>query len=83
MNVIKRDGKTEPFDPEKLKRSIRHAYMDSNDGDQTEKIYGQLNDGLKGKEQVETSELRTAVLEKIDQQAARAWRNFDARYKVR
>lgn len=84
--VIKKDGGREPFDPEKIKNSIRMAAAGVvTDTQELE----QLVDGAAGaalalaaaKEEISTSEIKSAILENLDKTApnvSAAWRAYDS-----
>jgi transcriptional repressor NrdR len=85
--VIKKDGGREPFDPEKVKNSVRMATTGIiTDPQEIE----QLVEGAAGaalalaatKEEIATGEIKSAILGRLDKIApnvAVAWRAYDGR----
>lgn len=90
MDVIKRNGHTEPFNAEKITNSIRKAAVDA--GIQIDKkkkmiegIAKKAIEMAEQKGQVETSALRDKILNELNQsepKVAEAWREFDQKYKT-
>jgi len=88
MNIIKRDGRMEPFDEEKLVGSIKKAMIDAKlkiDEQEVQHIMSKVHANL-GAEDIDVSKIRNSVLDELERSkeaAAVAWRNFDGKYKVR
>lgn len=88
-NVIKRNGKTESFDEEKIRRSINKAVIDAGRSPEemkkiVEKASRSTVELLRSKKEIKTNEIRSKVLAGLDQDApavSDAWRNFDRKYK--
>lgn len=85
-DVIKRDGRRERFDPEKLKDSIvsaaREAGVMSRRGveDLIENVSASAIAFSRGKKEVEAKTLREMILndlDKLEKKIADAWREFD------
>jgi len=84
--VIKSDGSKVPFDPEKLRDSVKMACVDANcdearTNEVTNKVSGALMALSDSKEEIATSELKTKALEELDREApeaAAAWRKYVA-----
>jgi transcriptional regulator NrdR family protein len=89
MKVVKSNGRAETFDGEKLKRSIRKAAVDAGLTEaRTNKVVALVYKGIypafKGNTEVDSEELRGCILAELDSvapAAAKAWRDFDGRYK--
>lgn len=83
--VIKRDGGREPFDPEKVKNSVRMAatgvVADSQELEQlVDSAAGAALALAATKEEIATSEIKSAILESLDKTApniSAAWRAHD------
>lgn len=83
--VIKRDGSREPFDPEKIKSSIRAAAQGTDlSEEQTEQVVeqvaGSVIQELKERGEVATTEIRGKVLTHLDRlvpAVSNAWREYD------
>ncbi|MFA7295299.1 MAG: ATP cone domain-containing protein [Candidatus Paceibacterota bacterium] len=83
--VIKKDGKEEPFNEEKIRNAIKAACLDAGLDENkqnelseiiTQKILGTLAD----KETIRAIELRDKILGELDimsPEAAQAWRNYE------
>ena len=90
MDVIKRNGHTEPFNAEKITNSIRKAAVDAGIRIDKKKkmIEGVAKKAIEMAEQkgqVETSALRDKILDELNQsepKVAEAWRKFDQKYKT-
>tara|TARA_Y100000310_G_C20366470_1_gene661437 strand:- start:271 stop:552 length:282 start_codon:yes stop_codon:yes gene_type:complete len=84
-NVVKRDGSKQPFDQEKLKRSIEAACQDAGlSPERTAQVTSQVLPIVlttaDSKEEITSSELKEAILaelDKVEASAAGAWRNYD------
>ena len=84
-NVIKRDESKQPFDEEKLKRSIKLAVQDAAlSSDRTDEVVNQVLPvalaAANSKEEIATSELKETILaemDKVEPSAAEAWRKYD------
>jgi len=84
--VIKHDGSTEPFDLEKMQRSVRESAADG--GVATEdalalggKIANAFMEAFAESEQVATDDIREFILEELEvlePLAASAWRKYDS-----
>jgi transcriptional regulator NrdR family protein len=91
MDVIKRNGRAEPFNGEKMINSIRKATV--NAGMQIDKkrkmiegVAKKVTEMAEQKGQVETSALCDKILNELNQsepKVAEAWRKFDQKYKTR
>ena len=89
-NVVKRNGKKEPFDIEKVKKSIKKAYIDAgvSIADNKEKIETMTKEilkSLKDKTDITTKTIKKMVLDSLDKTkkvASDAWKKFDKKYKT-
>ncbi|MGB2762689.1 MAG: ATP cone domain-containing protein [Minisyncoccales bacterium] len=83
--VIKRDGTKEPFDAEKIKKSIATAAQMANLSEEKIKdVVDQVSSTAiqfaEGKEEVATTELREKILSELDTiepSVSEAWRKYD------
>ena len=81
-HVIKKDGSEQPFDADKMKRSIEAACNDAQLGpERTSEVAEQVAqvalDAASGKEKIATSELKTVIfseLDRVEPLASAAWR---------
>jgi transcriptional repressor NrdR len=89
-HIIKRiTGDREAFEAEKIKRSVRKAYVDAGKclGECEEEILRISEEVIsiaKKEDAIETRRIRDLVverLEKIQPQAAESWKKFEERYK--
>jgi transcriptional regulator NrdR family protein len=91
MDIIKRNGHTEPFNAEKMTNSIRKAAVDA--GIQIDKkrkmiegVAKKVTEMAEQKGQIEFSAIRDKILNELDQaepKMAEAWRKFDQKYKIK
>ncbi|MDP3901284.1 MAG: ATP cone domain-containing protein [bacterium] len=83
--VIKRDGSRQPFDPEKLRRSIEAACQDADStAERTKEVVEQVSSevlsSVSERPEVSTSELGSMILgklETVEPSAAQAWRKHE------
>jgi len=83
--VIKKDGSKEPFDAEKIKKSIRLASQqagldEAKQNEITEKVTAKVVDMLQGQEEVRTIEIGDKILAELDLFAptvSAAWRDYE------
>jgi len=89
-DVIKRDGKMEPFRPEKIRRSVEGAVKDAgfNPGQKMDVIEHASQDAIQmtqNMDQVEVKQIRDTILndlEQDDQQVAQAWKNYEQQHGI-
>lgn len=89
-NVVKRDGKREAFNPEKLRRSVKKAAIDAGHelGEKEEVVEAAVSGILKqasDRAEMTTDEIRKNILsqlEEADSTISTAWRRFDDKYKI-
>jgi len=87
--VVKRDGKREAFDEQKVRRAIEAAARDArmppeNVGGLSEEASGNIIDYVRKEKEIRSSTIREGVLNRLDTsapQVSRAWRDFDRRNK--
>ncbi len=93
-DVIKRNGKREPFNKEKIKNSIKSAVRDA--GYRTpakkrliDKTLDDVNKAVHGKEEISTAKIRNIVINDLEQEwdkdqvsVARAWRNYELKHGI-
>lgn len=83
--VIKKDGTKEPFDAEKIKKSIAGAAQDANVSEErknqiVEQVANATIQMAEGKEEIASSELKAKILGDLDQiepSVSAAWRKQD------
>ena len=89
LNVIKKDGTKEPFNPEKIKNSIAAAAQrtDLPEERKNEVIEQVANAAIQmagEKEEIATSEIKEKILSDLDQiepKVSEAWRKYDQEQK--
>jgi len=87
--VIKKDGTKEPFDPEKIRKSIVAAAELANlpeerKNEVVEQVATTVIQMAEGKEEIATSEIREKILSELDQvepSVSAAWRKHDQEQK--
>ncbi|MFQ5721642.1 MAG: ATP cone domain-containing protein [Candidatus Aminicenantales bacterium] len=87
--VIKRDGTREPFDPEKIRKSIataaeRVGLPEERKKEVVEQVATTAIQMAAAKEVIPTSEIRERILSKLDgiePAVSTAWRKYDAEKK--
>lgn len=83
--VIKKDGSEEPFDPDKIRGSIREACEQAGISDEkTEELVEQVSkvalEAASERNKISTTEIRGKLLtklERIQPSVAEAWREYD------
>lgn len=88
--VIKRDGSKQPFDAEKIKRSISLATVEAGLEEQrknevVEQVFAAAVALTEAKEEIATSEIREKILGDLDQlepSVSAAWRKYDQEKKT-
>ena len=83
--VIKKDGTKEPFDPEKIRKSIAGAAQptdipEERKNEVVEQVTATVVPTLEGREEIETSEIRETILSELDRVepgVANAWREYE------
>jgi len=88
-NVKKRNGSQQPYDPEKVKASIKKAIIDAGETledkkELIEKTAKDVGDEMQEKGLQTTEDIRKKVneaLEAAGSKASEAWKKFDERYK--
>jgi len=85
QQVIKRDGTTEPFDAEKIRKAIKLAADEAGLApERVAEVVEQVSESVlqfaAEKEEIATSELREKILtelEEIEPSVAESWRRYD------
>ena len=88
-NVVKKDGTKEPFNPEKIRNSIRAAAEQAGlSGERKNEVVEQVATAViqvaAGKEEIATSEIREKILsdlDRIESAVSTGWRKYDAEQK--
>jgi len=83
--VVKKDGTKEPFDPEKIKKSITGAAQQADIPEERKEevvyqIAGTVIPLLEGKEEIDTVDIKEAILselDKVEPAVASAWRKYE------
>ncbi len=83
--VIKKNGTKEPFDPEKIRKSIAGAAQrtdipEERKNEVVEQVTAAVVPTLEGREEIETSEIRETILSELDRVepgVANAWREYE------
>ena len=89
MNVIKRRGSREAYDPSKIRASLEKAAIDAGYSPEEkreiiEKVYQTVTEKIKGEEDIKTDTIRMCLLTELDKcepYIARSWRRFEKKYK--
>jgi len=87
--VIKKDGTKEPFNPEKIKRSIMAAAQEADLSEERRKeVADQVSSTVLQmtgeREEIEGSEIKSKILQELDSvepSVSQAWRNYDEKNK--
>jgi transcriptional repressor NrdR len=88
-NVVKKDGTKEPFNPEKIRNSIRAAagqagLLEERKNEVVEQVATTAIQVADGKEEIATSEIREKILsdlDRIEPSVSAAWRKYDQEKK--
>ena len=88
-DVIKKNGKKEVFEVDKIRKSIKKAFVDagisiSKTKDLIEKIAQDVVKTTKGKTEITSKAIKDKILDGLDNAkkiAADAWKRFDRKYK--
>jgi len=83
--VIKKNGTKEPFDSEKIRKSIAGAVQRTNLSEErknevVEQVAAAVIPMIEDREEVETSEIRETILSELDRvepAVANAWREYE------
>ena len=83
--VVKKDGTKEPFDPEKIKKSIAGAAQQADIPEERKEevvyeVAGTVIPLLEGKEEIDTSDIKQAILSELDRvepAVASSWRKYE------
>jgi transcriptional repressor NrdR len=89
VEVVKRNGSTETFDSEKIKRSIEKAAIDAGYTLEevntiTKELIEEIIEEAKKNGRISTNSLKNSIFnkfEKTDSSIVKSWKKFDAKYK--
>ena len=93
-DVIKRNGKKEPFSEQKVKNSVESAVKGAGYKTHAKKrlIDRTINDitkAIHGKEEISTAKIRNIVINDLEQEwdedqvpVAKAWRNYELKHGI-
>ncbi len=93
-DVIKRNGKREPFNEEKIKNSIESAVKGAGFRMQAkkriiDKTMNDINQAVQGKEEISSAKIRNIVINELEQDLSedqvsisRAWRNYELKHSI-
>ncbi len=87
--VIKKDGTREPFDPEKIKTSIKAAVQETNLSEErknevVEQVASVAIKMAEEREEIATSEIKEKILNELDRvepSVSAVWRRYDQEKK--
>lgn len=92
VKVKKRNGYTEPYDPEKVKRSIQKAALDAGysyeglgDLNLVDEVTKGIVEEIDEKNEIESTTIRKIVLNRLENaqsSIADSWKKFEKRYKI-
>jgi transcriptional repressor NrdR len=88
-NVVKKDGTKEPFNPEKIRNSIRAAaeqagLSEERKNEVVEEVATAVIQVAASKEEIATSEIREKILSELDRiesAVSTGWRKYDTEQK--
>ena len=83
--VVKKKGVKEPFDPEKIRKSIAGAAQrtdipEERKSEVVEQVVAAVIPMLEGREEIETSQIRETILSELDRvqpSVGNAWREYE------
>lgn len=89
VQVIKRDGRKEQFEEDKVRASVKKALIDGghkveSHKKEVERIVSIVRERAQEENPIPTAAIREAVLTELEGsegEAAQAWKRFDVRYK--
>jgi transcriptional regulator NrdR family protein len=93
-DVIKRNGKKEPFSGQKVRKSVESAVRDAGYKTQAkkrliDKTMNDVNQAVHGKEEISSAKIRNIVINDLEQEwdedqvpVARAWRNYELKHGI-
>lgn len=93
-DVIKRNGKREPFSPEKVKNSVESAVKDAGYNVNAKKrlidrTMDDVNEAVHGRDEISSAKIRNIVINDLEQEwdedqvpVARAWRNYELKHGI-
>jgi transcriptional repressor NrdR len=89
MRVVRKKGKTEAFQPTKIKNALQKAAIDAGYSPEEKKdiideVFLNINKKLDEEKELDTSTIRMCLLTELDKcepYIAKSWRRFDKKYK--
>ena len=91
IKVKKKNGKTEPFDPEKIRRSIQKAAIDAGytlgsmaDPNLIDEVTKGIIEEAEEKRIIKSTTIRDFILNRLESTESsivQSWKNFEKRYK--
>ncbi|BAZ98521.1 ATP cone domain-containing protein [Methanothermobacter sp. EMTCatA1] len=89
MNVIKRRGFREPYEPSKIRASLEKAAIDAGYSPEEkreiiERVYETVKKKIEVEEEIKSDTIRACLLTELDRcepYIARSWRRFEKKYK--
>lgn len=89
IQVVKRKGNVEQYNPDKIKSSLKKATIDAGytvkeKEELIDEIYDKINKKFKNEGQIKTENIRGCLLTELEEcepYIAKSWRNFDKKYK--
>lgn len=93
-DVIKRNGKKEPFSEQKIKNSVESAVKGAGYNANAKKrlidrAMADVNKAVHGKEEISTAKIRNIVINDLEQEwdedqvpVAKAWRNYELKHGI-
>ncbi len=91
MRVVRKKGKTESFQPTKIKNALQKAAIDAGytpeeKKDIIDEVFSNINKKLDEEKELDTETIRICLLTELDKcepYIAKSWRRFDKKYKSR
>lgn len=89
MQVVKKKGQIEPFNPSKIENALQKAAIDAGytpneKKDIISEVYANINKRLDSEEEIDSDTIRMCILTELDKCEpfiAKSWRRFDRKYK--
>jgi transcriptional repressor NrdR len=91
MRVVRKKGKTEVFQPAKIKNALQKAAIDAGYNPEEKKdiideVFSNINKKLDEEKELDSDTIRMCLLTELDKcepYIAKSWRRFDRKYKSR
>jgi transcriptional repressor NrdR len=89
-NVVKRTGKIEAYNPDKIKGALQKATIDAGYSvkekeDLIDEIYDKIDKKFEKEGDIKSENIRMCLLTELDEcepYIAKSWRDFDKKYKI-